>query len=294
MKVILCQPAIERFRWELEVCITRLQKLGYDEIVLLFAKYESSIPDYFRNKYGVECRVYNDDRGFKDYQPSIKPYLWWRYLEENPEAEKDDYLYVDSDVILRDTLDVINLDLDPTHWFASDCEGYLGYDYIMGCEDGESIARRMAHIVRIPYQELEKLRGNYGGAQWLISKPTAKYWHKVYDDTTTMHMYFQTVDSNIQKWTAEMWAQLFNMVYFGIKTSVVTELDFCWATDPIDKWESKKIYHNAGVTHEDKQLFFKGLYDNGRSPFLEDLSFVDKSRCSSKYVEAIKEVKMTT
>ncbi|EJX88792.1 hypothetical protein HMPREF1366_02854, partial [Enterococcus faecium ERV26] len=36
MKYILCQPAINRFKWELEVCLTNLKKLGIKDIVLLF------------------------------------------------------------------------------------------------------------------------------------------------------------------------------------------------------------------------------------------------------------------
>ena len=56
------------------------------------------------------------------------------------------------------------------------------------------------------------------------------------------------------------------------------------------RWNETKIMHNAGVTVEDKQLFFKGQYVN-RTPFEDDLSFVDKSKCSYKYAQAVKAVK---
>lgn len=42
-----------------------------------------------------------------------------------------------------------------------------------------------------------------------------------------------------------MWAQLWNMMYFNIGPKVHEELDFCFATDPIEKVKVK-ILHNAG------------------------------------------------
>ena len=55
----------------------------------------------FEEKYGVEVHVYEDSRDDKEYIPSIKPYLWWKYLEENPKRENERYMYIDSDVIFR-------------------------------------------------------------------------------------------------------------------------------------------------------------------------------------------------
>src|SRR5699024_4742792 len=104
-----------------------------------------------------------------------------------------------------------------------------------------------------------------------------------------IYNYFKNLDSNIQKWTAEMWAQRWNMIYFNVGHRVVDEMEFCWATDPINRWDETKIMHNAGVTEKDKDLFFKGKYVK-QSPFDDDLSFVNKERVSIKYVEAIEKV----
>lgn len=47
MKLILCQPAIQRFEWELEVCLTNLQSVGFDmkDVVLLFTVHDSEVPE---------------------------------------------------------------------------------------------------------------------------------------------------------------------------------------------------------------------------------------------------------
>ena len=86
-----------------------------------------------------------------------------------------------------------------------------------------------------------------------------------------------------------MWSQIWNMPLFGYKPVVSKEFEFAWATDPIENWEKCKIYHNAGVTEDREDLFFKGKYVH-ETPFNDDLSFVNKDFCSYKYVEAIKKV----
>ncbi|GGP17239.1 hypothetical protein [Oceanobacillus neutriphilus] len=289
MKYILCQPATNRFKWELDVCLTNLKAHGIKNIVLLFQKWDDAIPVYFKNKYGVETHVYEDSRDDKSYIPSIKPYLWWKYLEEDASREKGKYFYMDSDVIFREKLDFRKLPVKNDVWYCSDCNGYLSLDYIRQCKNGETVLREMASIVCVTVESLETINHNSGGAQWLIKNPSVEYWKKVYEDSNKIWKYFENLDSNIQKWTAEMWAQLWNMMYFNIGAKVSNEMEFCWATDPLERWHRTKIMHNAGATEKDKDLFFKGKYID-TSPFDDDLSFVNRDRVSAKYVEAVKKV----
>lgn len=292
MKLILCQPAIKRFEWELEVCLTNLQSVGFDmkDVVLLFTVHDSKVPETFASKYGVEVHTYTDKRADKQYIPSVKPWLWWQYLAEDPERENEDYFYFDSDVIFRKRPDFRKLKAKSDRWLCSNTLSYISIDYINQCDHGEEILKRLADIVGVTLTSLETINHNSGGAQWIISHPSAEYWRKVYADSNRLWQYLQTVDSNIQKWTAEMWAQLWNMMYFNIGPVISDELDFCWATDPVKRWNETKIMHNAGVTVDDKHLFFKGKYVNS-TPFDDDLSFVDKTKCSYKYVQAVKAVK---
>jgi hypothetical protein len=193
-------------------------------------------------------------------------------------------------VIFRKRPDFRKLKAKPDRWLCSNTLSYISVDYIKQCEHGEEILKRMADIVGVTLASLETINRNSGGAQWIISHPSAEYWRKVYVDSNRLWQYLQTVDSDIQKWTAEMWSQLWNMMYFNIGPVISDELDFCWATDPVKRWNETKIMHNSGVTGDMHDLFFKGKYTD-RVPFGDDLSFVNKLKCSYKYAQAVKAVK---
>lgn len=293
MKYILCQPAIKRFEWELEVCITRLKKLGINDIVLLFAQWDGGMPKYFEETYDVEVHVYNDAEREKTYIPSVKPFLWMKYLEEDRARENDVYFYFDSDVLFREMPE-----LNPTEntWYTSDCKGYIGLEYIDS--KGADLLERMCETIKVD-PALIRANKPHGGAQWIIKNPTYEYWKKVYEDSVKLYKFLSDAEAEyiskndpsyvpIQKWTAEMWAQLWNVYHFGKTVNVDSELDFCWPNDPIRRYKETKMLHNAGVTDDKKGLFFKGQYVN-RSPLKDDFSFVDKDKASYEYVKAIEE-----
>jgi hypothetical protein len=156
MKVILCQPAIKRFQWELEVLLTNIRQFGNFEVVLLFTEYDFTVPMYFRNKY-PECEVHTyPERANRAYIPSVRPYLWWKYLSEDPSREKETYLYIDSDVIFREMLDFATLGADADHWVGSDCSSYISYDYMSKCEKGDIIAAKMAEITGVTIDQMNQ------------------------------------------------------------------------------------------------------------------------------------------
>lgn len=287
MKLLLCQPAVPRFRWELEVLLTNLQQFGEHEITLLFSKHDDTIPLYFQNKYGCRVFVYQDRRIFNGYIPAIRPYLLYCHLLTHPEYEQGQYLYIDSDIIFRELPDFATFDYDTRKVYGGDCDGYMGLDYILSRKHGAEIAHNMARICGI---RTEQMRGVPGiGAQIILNNPTAAFWLRAYKNANAIHLYFQGIDSNIQKWTAEMWAQLWTWVAFGITPIHSTELDFSRPTDPIEKWDKYKIMHNAGVTVNDTDLFYKGKWDK-ESPISSDFAYVNKNKCSYKYIEAINRV----
>ena len=76
-------------------------------------------------------------------------------------------------------------------------------------------------------------------------------------------------------------------MYFNIGPKVHEELDFCFATDPIEKVKEVKILHNAGVTTNDEDLFFKGRYVTS-TPFDEDLSFVNKKNALTHMLKQLR------
>lgn len=298
MNFILCQPAINRFKWELEVCLTNLKSYGIDNIILLFTQHDDSIPNYFENKYHANCFVYPDNRLDKYYIPSVKPYLWWQFLKHNPSAEKGTYFYQDADVIFNQLPDFKKIDFNKKLWVGSDCSSYLSPDYIV--KKDKDYIKLMANIIGINEDQANSFNTCSAGAQWIITDPTAAYWKKVYQDCSKLYEMFNSVENKyrmkhgngyvpIQKWTAEMWSQLWNMKLFDIQPEIAHKLDFCFATDDIKKLKKVDIIHNAGVTVNNKDLFFKGKYVN-TDPFHDDLSFVNKDKVSYAYVQAIKKV----
>lgn len=287
MKLILAQPSILRFQWELEVLLTNIRQFTDMEVVLLFKKEDDTVPRYLQNKYpGVRCFVYKDNRYDKSYIPSIRPYLWWQYLEKDASREQEDYFYIDSDVLFREWPNLDGM-LDGADVVGSNCDGYIGEKYIRQCKRGPEIIDRMARICGITPQQMVGVPGI--GAHILLHKPKASTWKKAYERSNDLWHYFDSLNSDIQKWTAEMWAQLWTWVEEEAAIEMPAELDFCWATDPIEKWDKVKIYHNSGVSDVKLPLFFKGKY-TAHTPFGEDFSWVDKNKCSSEYVKAIKSV----
>jgi hypothetical protein len=288
MKIICAAPAVLRFKWEYEILLTNLQSHRFDtsDVTLLFSKHNDGIPEYFHEKYGCAVFVYDDNRIYNQYIPSIRPYLLYVHLMTHPEYEQGQYLYIDSDIIFREMPDFTTFDFDSNKVYGADCDGYIGLDYILQCERGPEIAQRMAQICGITVDQMVGVPGI--GAQMILNNPTADFWLRAYRNSNAIHRYFEGVPSNIQKWTAEMWGQLWTWVADSKTLIHSKELDFSRPTDAIEVWDKFKVMHNAGVVAGDG-LFFKGIYTD-RTPFDEDFSHVPADKVSSKYVEALKKV----
>lgn len=281
MKFIFAQPAKKRFEWELKTAIKSLTDLGVkkSDIVLLFSKEDDSVCETF-----IECdtHVYVDERFDKTYIPSIKPYLFWKYLEEDNTRENETYVYLDSDTVVLD-LSVFKVQVTKSRWYCSDTTGYIGYNYIQSVSNPKETFGAMTDAIKVPIDWIKAIQNNSGGAQWVIKNPRAGYWHDVYVNSIVLYQAISPLDTSLQKWTAEMWAQLWTMYHYGITPKVSKKLDFAWSTD--DELGNKKIIHNAGVT-EDMDLFFKGIYLD--TPPLEVLN-QKSGKVSDRYVQIVKE-----
>ena len=115
----------------------------------------------------------------------------------------------------------------------------------------------------------------------------------MYKEITELNNRKKQLDINhheLQIWTADMWCLLWNAWLKGYNTNVIKEMDFSWATDPIEKYDTLSIYHNAGVVgNEPTKVFYKGLYTN-KLPYNDNLSDVDETKCSKNYTNLIIEV----
>lgn len=289
MKYVMAQPAVPRFEWEVKVAIYGLLKAGIlkEDVVILFSRHEERVVSEIKN-IGVNVHVYSDDRVDFEYIPSLKPYLMYRYLEEDVSRENETYFFMDSDVIVKEQPET------DSHlrgvWYGSDCGGYLNYDYIVQCDNGFNILKDMSEIVGVSIEDIKSMNNDSIGAQYIISKPSSEYFKKVYEDSIKLWKYVKDKDTNLQKWTVEMWATLWNMPLFDVMPRAKKEMEFTWATDSIEKWNKNKIYHNAGVTQDMKDMFFKGDYIN-KDPFNEDFSHIDRNKASYEYTKLITEAK---
>lgn len=281
MKFIFAQPAKKRFEWELKTAIKSLTDLGVkkSDIVLLFSKEDDSVCETF---FECDMHVYVDERFDKTYIPSIKPYLFWKFLEEDSTRENETYVYLDSDTVVLD-LSAFKVQVTKSRWYCSDTTGYIGYNYIQSVSNPEETFGAMTDAIKVPIDWIKAIQKDSGGAQWVIKSPKAGYWHDVYVNSIILYQAISPLDTSLQKWTAEMWAQLWTMYHYGITPKVSKKLDFAWSTD--DELGNKKIIHNAGVT-EDMNLFFKGIYLD--TPPLEALN-QESGKVSDRYVQIVKE-----
>lgn len=298
--IITCQPTNKRFKWELEVLATNLINLGVKpkDIVFLFLQAsETGYDKYFHDTFGVETHTYQDDRDYAAYIPNIKPYLWSKYLGEDPVREQGTYLYIDSDVIFKSLPDLTKLpNLAKDHWYCSDTKGYTNYDYLMSCKESDKVVPKMCELSNITLDQLEKIKEGAGGAQWIIKDPTLAYWKKVYTDCNNYYKYYKEhpeltdLDPSnmgyIQSWASQMYAEEFNCAYFNITPECTDELLFAWTPDKHEVNRKAKIIHDSGAVEGDKAHIRKADYIN-TDPYSMDWYNIDRDSWSWDYVIAI-------
>lgn len=285
-KFIMCQPAVQRFEWEVATAVYDLQQNGVKAsgIVVLFSEHDSSVIERLKAKFDVNIYVYADNRPDKSYIPSLKPYLMYRYLLENSDREKETYYYIDSDVVFNSIPDLSERPISPEQWYGSDCSGYMDLNYIYSCRNAQEVIQGLTDIVGIKLSDIENM--DCIGAQYVLCEPKAHQFGKIYKDSAKMWRFVKDLDTDFQKWTVEMFSTLYNMAYFGITPVAHEVLDFIFPTDDIERFNDVHILHNAGVTAEHDHLFRKSDYIN-KSPFTADLSHVDRTKASYRYVEKL-------
>lgn len=288
MKLILAQPATTRFQWELDVLLANIRQFTDMEVVLLFTEKDFTVPIHFRKKPRCSVFVFTDKREDAEYLPSVRPWLLWQYFEQHPEAQDETYFYIDSDVIFREWPDFATFDLSDKTVSGGDCDKYIGHDYIAQCKNGANIVQEMAAICGITPEQMVGVPGI--GAHIVFKNFTSEFWKRCYFDSNTIYHMLERADSNIQSWTAEMWAQQWGWVREGYNVVNHSDLDFCKPTDPIAEYDKFKILHNAGVLPKDSNImFYKGQYTE-YSPIGKKFDWVSPDFASKRYAEAVEKV----
>lgn len=312
---VSAQPDVPYFHWQVKVYIYNFIKLGInpDKIHVLFGiipnNGEPTKESLEIKKLGVNVHHYLDDRDKKNYIPSVKPFLIYKWLEENPSLGKCFFLH-DADIIFRKLPDFEKL-LDDEVTYLSDTIGYIGYDYIISCcQRYESrypeckknqLLQEMVDVVGLTIEKVKENQNNSGGGQYILKNTTSELWYKIYSDCTPLYEQmlnfqnrFPINPGEIQFWTAEMWSLLWNLWRVGIDTKISSDLSFSWATDTTQIYEKHNILHMAGVTSDmSGSKFYKGQFININplNKLKENINYfnyVDKNSATIKYVDVMK------
>lgn len=299
MKFICAQPAIPYYTWQVEVMINNFIRNGVNpnDIHILGAFWDE-IPEEWKklqSHYKDVCFFfYRDSRNDGSYIPSIYFNMMKQHLQANPQLEKEVLFLHDSDIIFTRPIDFSEMEKGD-EWYLSDTVGYIGTQYIL--TKGEDVYLKMCNVIGIDPSIPKERNADSGGAQHIVKNTTFEYWDKVEKDSIKLYAHFCKEEPlwkgegyAIQKWTAGMWSLLWNAWLFGHQTKVDKRLDFCWATDPMFRWEQAPIYHNAGVTSDRKELFYKAAYMNSKPYDVKLENYSDKF-CSYKYTEELLKTK---
>lgn len=300
MKWITSQPATDYYAWQVEVYINNFIKNGVNpkDIHAIFV-YDGEIPKSIleiANHYEeVGFYLYPDTRPDFSYIPSIYFNGVKQHFKEFPELENEVVMFHDSDTILLKEWNSNHL-LNDDIWYFSNTNAYINYDYIIS--KGEDIYKGMLDIVGLD-ESIPKLNNaNSGGAQHIIKNTNWEFWHKVERDSMKLYHFFckeeykyvkkHESDYPIQKWTAGMWSLLWNSWKLGKEVRISDDMSFVWATDTTPMLVGKQFLHNAGVTSDRQDLFFKGEWIHNL-PYNKNLS-LNPNYCSYEYYKAIQEV----
>ena len=302
MKFICVQPAIDYYTWQVEVMLDNFISTGInpDDIHIVCGHY-GSISKKWRKlteKFNdVNFFFYPDDRMKPGYISSIRPHLLYKHWVGNPYLTKETVFYHDCDIVLPQALNVDDL-LEDKYCYVSDTVSYIGANYIKS--KGEHYLDLMSQIVEINKDIIIANQNNSGGAQYILKNIPIEFWKKAYYDAENLYRMVniqiakdKAIDPKIheiQIWCADMWAVLWNLWFFNKEVRVTDKLSFGWATSMIDEWNKHAIYHNAGVTADRKDMFFKGGYIN-KLPYDINLEDFTKEYCSYKYAELVVKTK---
>jgi hypothetical protein len=307
------QPAIPYFAWQLEVMLENFKSLGIHEnnqidILIAYNTNESDFQDKLDIMNKVEQRYkdvadffyYHDTRQHPiNYISSIRPNILKQHFKANPQLEEECVFYHDCDIIFTKYPDFIkDICVDDLNWYVSDTISYLGYDYVKS--KGDDVLDAMCKIVGIHPELVKERQLQAGGAQYIMKKVDWVFWNKVeqdceklFKDITALNIEKKILDPmhhEIQIWCSDMWAIVWNAWMRGYNTNVILEMNFCWATEPIEYFEQNYIMHNAGVTKAVADMyFFKGDYIK-ELPYYDLEKNYDQTKCSYKYFELIKSV----
>lgn len=312
LTLICVQPCIPYYAWQLEVMLTNFTELNihqvYDIHILCAYNMKDTnweekkepmhkVEEKFRGK--ASFFFYHDTRVFPiTYISGLRPNLLKQHYEKKRDLIADTVFYHDCDIVFTRFPDFFENYIGKKDWYVSDTRSYIGYNYIIS--KGDDVFSLMTDIVDIPKELVQSKQDQSGGCQYIMNGVDAAFFDKMdidcerlFKEVTELNRQKKIADPKhheIQIWCSDMWAILWGAWLRGFDTNIIDELSFAWATDMVDTWDKRYIFHNAGVTAElSKTHFYKGDFRD-KYPYLHDGIEYDKNKASYKYFEIIKSV----
>jgi hypothetical protein len=247
---------------------------------------------------------YTDTRVMPNYIPSVIMNAVKHHYKAYPYLQNENVFLHDCDMIFTKPVDFSDLEQDDS-CYVSDSKSFIWSDYIL--EKGQDLYEDMCDIVGLDYNVPIKHRLHSGGSQYIFKNTDYKFWQKVESDSVALFDYFQKseplrVQKNpsyygIQQFTAGMWGMLWNCWYYDLDVKITNRLDFCWGTDPIEKWSKCDIFHNSGVTYDigkNHNIFYKGAYTD-KLPYQDVMNTeYNEAFGSYNYTNLIRQVAQNT
>jgi hypothetical protein len=303
MKYISIQPDSIYFLWQLKLQdynFNRLNILDKSVAVIIYENEPSKIFKYYAQEVAKQGKIVlfiKDERNInhRKYSPTIKPYGFKKLIEFYPSIlNEDNIFYHDSDILFVREFDYNSIVSNNKTVIVSDTKSYLNTSYIKS--KSNELFNNMCNIVGIQPELVENLDNNCGGAQYIFPKDfqyNYVMWDKIENDSVSLYNYMVETSNiyspeyPIQAWTAEMWATLWNIWLFNNSTKIDRNMDFAFAHDSYKSLEYKNIYHNSGVTENEKNMFYKGKYID-KFPFFDNHNYVNKDSANYFYVEEMR------
>lgn len=334
LKILSAQPNDLYFIWQLRVQLHNFRKYNLSSLYHILVWYHQNREngEDFQKEWDqlqadfpeAHFHFFSDPSGELDrmikrfnYIPLLRPWLLGKFFSLDPKLSQEAILYMDSDVVFTRNPEFLQVLKDDDICYLSDTKSYIAASYF------DSKSRDVLPDKQEQYKQVDVLNEvlqNFGlsreiavaneqgsgGAQYLLKNIDAQFWQDVFKGCIDVKIHLQSInrrffeseDKGFQSWCGDMWSVLFNLWRRGYKTECPKEMDFCWATDFIDKWDRVNIYHDAGATGRPirggHRLFHKREADyinNRKTPFEDDLSIVSNEYCSWHYARAIEEAK---
>jgi hypothetical protein len=303
MIFISAQPDTYYFLWQLKLQLFNFSQLGISrEDIHVLIGYDpkrglsQEFAEFIQINHQASFFTYPDLRKSKAYLSSIRPHIIHQHFLAFQYLEDEFIFYHDSDILFRVLPDFNKLTHDDT-WYASDTASYLNKQYIISTV-GEDIFTKMCNIVGVTPALVETNNENAGGAQYLIKYCKAGFWEKTEKDCENLYGLLEKHNAaqgfcekhnkvQIQSWCTDMWVVWWNAILSGYMFRIHSELDFCWADSPIERWNTTKILHYTGIISRENLAIFRKTNYIHYPPFYDSLNEINKDTCSYPLKEII-------